>query len=123
MAGLAPTARGHRGTPSSRSLAGMSEATTIEDQAREALAAYEILAGLAEDIEDEWTYVTDLAASWQERLEQLIADRGSEPVAPAEEAAVDRAIDEIGRITDPHRAIDWLSTFPQVVLIAFGEQP
>ena len=32
------------------------------------------------------------------------------------DAAVDRAIDEIGRIDDPHRAIDWLSTFPQVVL-------
>ena len=38
-------------------------------------------------------------------------------------AAVDRAIDEIDRITDPHRAIDWLSTFPQVVLLAIGELP
>ncbi len=37
--------------------------------------------------------------------------------------AVDRAIDEIGRIEDPHRAIDWLSTFPQVVLLALGERP
>ena len=35
--------------------------------------------------------------------------------------AIDRAIDEIGLITDPHRAIDWLSTFPQVVLLALGE--
>ena len=26
-------------------------------------------------------------------------------------------------ITDPHRAIDWLSTYPQVVLIALGERP
>ena len=34
--------------------------------------------------------------------------------------AIERAIAEIGRITDPHRAIDWLSTFPQVVLIAAG---
>ena len=38
-------------------------------------------------------------------------------------AAIDRAIDEIGRISDPHRAIDWLSTFPQVVLIGLGEEP
>ena len=25
--------------------------------------------------------------------------------------------------SDPHRAIDWLSTFPQVVLVALGERP
>jgi hypothetical protein len=36
---------------------------------------------------------------------------------------VDRAIDEIRRIEDPHRAIDWLSTFPQVVLVAVGATP
>ena len=41
-------------------------------------------------------------------------------MAPTTEAAIDRAIDEIGRIEDPHRAIDWLSTFPQVVLVALG---
>ena len=41
-----------------------------------------------------------------------------------QDAAKDaRAIDEIGRISDPHRAIDWLSTFPQVVLLALGEPP
>jgi len=38
-------------------------------------------------------------------------------------AAVDRLIDEVGRIADAHRAIDWLSTFPQVLLAAMGEQP
>ena len=38
-------------------------------------------------------------------------------------AAIDRLVDEVGRITDPHRAIDWLSTFPQVALLALGEQP
>ncbi len=96
---------------------------TIEQQARVALTAYEDLASLGEDIEDEWTYVTDLSAAWQERIEKLIADRGSEPVDPTQQAAIDRAIDEIGRIADPHRAIDWLSTFPQVVLIALGERP
>ncbi|MFV2062851.1 MAG: hypothetical protein ACC726_04970 [Chloroflexota bacterium] len=96
---------------------------TIESQARDALAAYEGLSDLAEDIEDEWTYVTDLAASWRDRLEELIDDRGSEPVTAIEQAAVDRAIDEIGRITDPHRAIDWLSTFPQVLLVTLGERP
>jgi len=96
---------------------------TIEQGARDALAAYEELTGLAEDIEDEWTYVTDLSARWQERIEELIAERGTEPVTPPEQTAIGRAVDEIGRISDPHRAIDWLSTFPQVVLIALGERP
>ena len=36
--------------------------------------------------------------------------------------AIDEAIVEIGSIADPHRAIDWLSTFPQVVLLAIGER-
>lgn len=30
-------------------------------------------------------------------------------------------VEEAGRITDPHRAIDWLSTLPQVALAALGE--
>ncbi|MGD0248082.1 MAG: hypothetical protein ABSB75_03425, partial [Candidatus Limnocylindrales bacterium] len=30
----------------------------------------------------------------------------------------DEAIAEIGLIADPHRAIDWLSTFPHVVGLA-----
>jgi hypothetical protein len=36
--------------------------------------------------------------------------------------AVDAAIDEIALITDPHRAIDWLSTFPQVVRLALAAE-
>jgi hypothetical protein len=108
--------------PRSRSLARMTDAMTIEDQGRRALEAYESLESLAEDIEDEWTYVTDLGAAWRARIEELIAERGAEVVGPPQDAAVGQAIDEIGRITDPHRAIDWLSTFPQVVLIALGGQ-
>ena len=100
----------------------MIEGMTIEDQGRRALRAYEDLQGLAEDIEDEWTYVTDLAAAWQARIEELIAMRGTEPVGPPEDAAVGQAVAEIARITDPHRAIDWLSTYPQVVLIALGAE-
>ncbi len=42
---------------------------------------------------------------------------------PTVDAAIDRLIDEVDRITDPHRAIDWLSTFPQVALLALGETP
>jgi hypothetical protein len=100
----------------------MDGATTLGDQARAALAAYERLATLAEEIEDEWTYVTDLFAAWRERIEELIDLRGSESVTPLEEAAIGRAIDEIGRISDPHRAIDWLSTFPQIVLVTLEER-
>ena len=100
----------------------MDGATTLGDQARAALAAYERLASLAEEIEDEWTYVTDLLAAWRERIEELIDERGSESVTSLEEAAIGRAIDEIGRISDPHRAIDWLSTFPQIVLLTLGQR-
>jgi len=98
----------------------MSDVMTLGDQARDALAAYEDLSTLAEDIEDEWTYVTDLHAAWRERIEELIEERGTEPVTALEGAAISRAVDEIGRISDPHRAIDWLSTFPQIVLVTLG---
>jgi hypothetical protein len=86
-----------------------------------ALGAYDDLASLGEEVEDEWTYVTDLAAAWREHLEAVATARAVDGLAPGVEAAIDRAIDEIGRIEDPHRAIDWLSTFPQVVLLAIGE--
>jgi hypothetical protein len=36
-------------------------------------------------------------------------------------AAVERAAAETALIADPHRAIDWLSTFPQLVLFALDE--
>ena len=48
---------------------------------------------------------------------------GTPSIEPATDDAIERAIDEIGLITDPHRAIDWLSTFPQVTLLALGETP
>lgn len=94
----------------------------LADALTEALDAYERLASLGEEIEDEWSYVTDLAAAWRDRLEALDAARGMEPAGACGQA-IARAIDEVDRITDPHRAIDWLSTFPQVVLIAAGERP
>lgn len=95
----------------------MDEPNTVGDLARDALTAYEDLLGLAEEIDDEWTYVNDLSAAWQARIGQLIDERGTAPATALEAAAIGRAVDEIGRISDPHRAIDWLSTFPQVVLL------
>lgn len=99
----------------------MSDGVTVGAVIARALAAHEALGSLGEEIEDEWTYVTDLVAAWTARLSAVAAARGGEPVDPRVDAAVDRAIAEIGLITDPHRAIDWLSTFPQVVLVALGE--
>jgi hypothetical protein len=94
---------------------------TVSDAIDRASNAYATLAELGESIEDEWSYVTDLTAAWGARLADVSASRGDAAVDPDADAAVDAAIDEIGRITDPHRAIDWLSTFPQVVLLALGE--
>jgi hypothetical protein len=47
--------------------------------------------------------------------------RGDEPADPAAERAVELASEEAGLITDPHRAIDWLSTYPELVALALGE--
>jgi len=96
-------------------------ATTISEAIGRASSAYAALAELGETIEDEWSYVTDLTAAWQARFDSVAAARGDESIDPGGRAAVDAAIDEIGQITDPHRAIDWLSTFPQVVLLALGD--
>ena len=74
------------------------------------------LAELAETVEDEWQYVTDLVDAYLPehrgpgRRRTRAALDGRRRVA-----AVDEAIAEIGLITDPHKAIDWLSTFPHVV--------
>jgi hypothetical protein len=86
-----------------------------------ALAAYDTLTELGEAVEDEWTYVGDLSGAWRDRLEQVAVERGHERLETHSGAAIDGAIDEIGRIDDPHKAIDWLSTFPQVVLLALAE--
>ena len=96
---------------------------TIQATVDRVLEAYDALAELGEDVEDEWSYVNDLAAAWRARLEEVGDLGGAEPVREPVGAAIERAIAEIGLIVDPHRAIDWLSTFPQVVLLALGELP
>jgi hypothetical protein len=96
---------------------------TIRTAIDRALEAYVGLAELGETIDDEWSYVNDLSDAWRARLEAAATDRGDEPVADEVSVAIDRAIEEIGLIVDAHRAIDWLSTFPQVVLIALREAP
>lgn len=98
-------------------------ATTLGAAVADALAAYAELGELAEDVEDEWSYIQDLGEAWRERLESVAAARGDEALDPAITAALERAAGEIRAITDPHRAIDWLSTFPQLALVALGETP
>jgi hypothetical protein len=95
---------------------------TIRSALERALDALDGLQQLGEDVEDEWTYLTDLGEAWRQRLEAVADARGDEQLPEVRATAVDRAIDEAGRITDPHRAIDWMSTFPQIVLVAVGEQ-
>jgi hypothetical protein len=94
---------------------------TVEDLLDRADAAYAALAELGEAIDDEWSYIQDLTEAWRARYAEVLAVRAADPVSPAVATAVDTAIAEIGRIDDPHRAIDWLSTFPQVTLFALGE--
>ena len=96
-------------------------AGTVASLVGRSLVAYETLAGVGEVVDDEWQYLQDLGTVWRARLSAVATARGDEPASPEAAAAVDAAIAEIGRITDPHRAIDWLSTFPQVVLYALGE--
>jgi hypothetical protein len=95
---------------------------TVEAVLAHASDAYASLAEVGEEIDDEWSYIQDLTEAWGARLAAVSAARGSETVGDVV-AAVDAAIAEISRIDDPHRAIDWLSTFPQVVLVALGERP
>jgi hypothetical protein len=94
---------------------------TVRDLVARAIAAHEGLAVVAEPLEEEWQYVADLGAAWGARLRRVADERGSEPAPAAAEAAVERVAEEAGLVTDPHRAIDWLSTLPQVVLLALGE--
>ena len=98
-------------------------AVTVDEAIDRAISAYARLTEQAEEVEDEWSYVNDLSSAWRERLELAAGFRTGAPLDPAVDAAVDRLIDEVDRITDPHRAIDWLSTFPQVALLALGETP
>jgi hypothetical protein len=95
--------------------------TTVADLVTRALAGLDTLASTAEPVEDEWQYVTDLGTVWRARLAAVVEARGTEDAPAGAEAAIDALVAEAGRIPDPHKAIDWLSTLPQVALAALGE--
>ncbi len=94
---------------------------TIADLVERALAGFDALAVTAEPVEDEVQYVADLGTVWRARLLAVATARGDEPAPPGADAAIDALVAEAARIDDPHRAIDWLSTLPQVALAALGE--
>jgi hypothetical protein len=93
---------------------------TSDELIERAIEAYDALVTVAEAVDDEWQYVTDLSGAWRARLREAADGR---PASDEAAAAVDAAGAEIALIDDPHRAIDWLSTFPQIVLIALGTRP
>lgn len=97
------------------------EPASIADLVERALGGYAALAELAETVEDEWTYVDDLRTAWSARLAAVAAARATERSSPELERAVDALVDEASAIDDEHRAVDWLSTFPQVLLTALEE--
>jgi hypothetical protein len=109
--------------PDARSSTGSPIPTTVDEAARLAMDGLLALGELGEEVDDEWQYVQDLVGAWQERLEEVAAARGDQPLEPSRGRAVARVVDEAGLIADPHRAIDWLSTMPQVALVALGERP
>ena len=96
---------------------------TVEAVIDHVLAAYSALAELGEEIDDEWSYIQGLTDAWRERFEAIRSARARDVLDAGTAMAVAVAIEEIGRIQDPHRAIDWLSTFPQVAITALGERP
>jgi hypothetical protein len=94
---------------------------TIAEVLDPALTALGDLGRLGEGVADEWQYVVDLEAAWRDRLTEVAAAGRGQPVDVAQAAAIERVIAETRLISDPHRAIDWLSTFPQIVLHALAE--
>ena len=97
--------------------------TSVDAAADLAIEGLLALGELGEEVDDEWQYVQDLVEAWRARIEEVATARADQPLEAARGAAVARVVDEARLITDPHRAIDWLSTLPQVALVALGEQP
>ena len=95
---------------------------TVAEALGHARVGYAELLAVAETIEDEWSETNELAAAWQDRFDDVESARGSESVDRRIILATGALVAEAATIEDPHRAIDWLSTFPQVLLIALGEQ-
>lgn len=95
---------------------------TIATLIGRALDGLTALAATAAPVDDEWQYVADLDTVWRARLGAVADARGSDPAPDGAAEAIEMLVAEAGLIDDPHRAIDWLSTLPQVALAALGER-
>jgi hypothetical protein len=95
--------------------------TTVADLINRARAAFEVLATTAEPVSDELQYLADLETVWGARLKAVSDARGAEAAPVGAEEAIEALEAEAAAISDPHRAIDWMSTLPQVALAALGE--
>jgi hypothetical protein len=96
---------------------------TVDTLLLRAVEPLEALAGTAAPVEEEWQYVRDLVTVWGGVLRAVAAERAGTPAPEGAEAAIERLAAEAAAVADPHRAIDWLSTLPQVALLAVGEAP
>jgi hypothetical protein len=94
---------------------------TVAQLVGSTLDALDALTTVADAVPDEAQYVTDLGVVWRARLTTVAVARGSEAATDEVDAAVAAAVAESATVDDPHRAIDWLSTLPQVALLALGE--
>jgi hypothetical protein len=99
----------------------MTSGPTVAALVERVLETHAVLIDLGETLEDEWQYVADLGLVWRGRLTAVATARGAALAPPGAAEAVDALAAEVAAITDPHRAIDWLSTVPQVALLALGE--
>ncbi len=105
--------------PARRTLTDMS--TTVADLVARAQAAFNALSATAEPVSDELQYLADLETVWGARLRAVAEARGAEAAPTGAAAAIEALSAEAAAISDPHRAIDWMSTLPQVALAALGE--
>jgi hypothetical protein len=96
---------------------------TVADLVASTLEAFDALTGVADAVVDEAQYIADLGVVWRARLTALADAHAGEPASDESSTAVATVIAESATVDDPHRAIDWLSTLPQVVLLALGERP
>ena len=53
---------------------------TIRDAIDRVTDAYDALGALGEEIEDEWSYVTDLGEVWRTRFDDVATARGDDPL-------------------------------------------
>jgi hypothetical protein len=96
---------------------------TVADVVARALDAMDALVATAEPVDDEWQYVADLRTVWGARISAVAEPRAGEEADPSTVAAIDALCRAAAAVSDPHRAIDWLSTLPQATLLALGEAP